>query len=387
MHKTLSRGITLLIVTLFPLLLLQDYASSEAAINPKELVPAYDNLLSLTKNGRQTPLDADSLDRLLDYVATSKDLGNSLSLGKRKGGASDYYEFTIDRPLKPILKFAFSKDIPSYLTAPSTIRLSYWIGASGVKQPFGLNPDVLDASSEPVIMRGREFLENTPDMNSGAYYSYELDRAVIFTRHRGNRVLISTSDQRDKSSVGKKALILGSDDDWNYLYTGEKGCTIEGLGWAKSYIYHSSAIIVYYETIDPLPRVKYSIFKWIRAGWSGFNFVKSPYLRKGAERYAKVFKEILEYPASQDISGLSEAFRKIKMLSAADLRKQVRLYFLELKARHQKDNALCLKWFVKLFKDDSYLKSLTREELEAIVNLEYLKYVLGKRTTFRPIGE
>ena len=107
---------------MFLSLLLQDYASSEAAINPEELVPAYDNLLSLTKNGRQTSLDADSLERLLDYVASSKDLGNSLSLGKRKGGASDYYEFTIDRPLKPILKFAFSKDIPSYLTAPSTIR-------------------------------------------------------------------------------------------------------------------------------------------------------------------------------------------------------------------------------------------------------------------------
>ena len=162
---------------------------------------------------------------------------------------------------------------------------------------------------------------------------------------------------------------------------------MKGLGWARSYMYHSSAIIVYYETIDPIPRVKYSIFKWIRAGWSGFNFVKSHYLRKGAQRYAKAFKEIIEYPALQDISGLSEAFREIKKLSTEELRKNARRYFMELKKRHHEDNALCVKWFIKLLKDDLYLQSLTREELEAITNLEYLKYVLGKRSTFQPIGE
>jgi len=60
---------------------------------------------------------------------------------------------------------------------------------------------------------------------------------------------------------------------------------------------------------------------------------------------------------------------------------------MELKKRHHEDNALCVKWFIKLLKDDLYLQSLTREELEAITNLEYLKYVLGKRSTFQPIGE
>ena len=387
MPKAISYSICLLILLLCLSLFLQAHASGEAEQDPEDLIPAFDNLLSLTKNGSQTPLDAGLVEMLLNFVASSKNLGKSLSLGKRQGGASDYYEFKIDRPLKEVLKVVFSKDIPSYIMAPSTLRLSYWIEANGQKQPLELNPDILEASSEPVVMRGLEFLENTPDLNSGAYYSYKLDRAFIFTRHRGNRVLISTSDQRDRSSVGKKALILGSDDNWNYLYTGEKGCTLAGLGWTRSFMYHSSAIIVYYESLDPYPQVKYAIFKWLRAGWSGFNFVKPHYVRKGAKRYAKAFKEIIESPYLQDVSGFSETFRKIKNLSTEELRRKAGLYFRELRDRHHEDNRLSMKWFIKLFKDDLYLESLTRQELEAIANLEYLKYVLGKTSTFKPIGE
>ena len=385
MPKTISRGTCLFVLLLCLSLILQAHASDGAEQNPEDLIPAFDSLLSFTKNGSQTQLDAELVERLLDFVASSKDLGDSLSLGKRQGGASDYYEFLIDRPLKEVLKFTFSKDIPPYITAPSTLRLSYWIEANGEKGPLELNADILDASSEAVVIKGREFLENTPDTNSGAYYSYELDRAVIFTRHRGNRVLISTSEQRDRSSVGKKALILGSDDDWNYLYTGETGCILAGLGWTRSYMYHSSAIIVYYETSVPYPRVKYAILKWLRAGWSGFNLVKPRYLRKGVERYAKALKEIIESPYLQDVSGFSETFRKIKKLSTEELKRNARLYYKELRDCHHEDNNLSMKWFIELFKDDFYLESITREELEAIANLEYLKYVLGKRSTFKPL--
>jgi len=74
---------------------------------------------------------------------------------------------------------------------------------------------------------------------------------------------------------------------------------------------------------------------------------------------------------------------KIKNLSTEELRRNARLYFNELRDRHHQDNNLSLKWFIELFKDDLYLESLTREELEAITNLEYLKYVIGKRRTFK----
>ena len=111
MPDTISRGTCLFVLLLCLSLILQAHASDGAEQNPEDLIPAFDNLLSFTKNGSQTPLDAELVERLLDFVASSKDLGDGLSLGKRQGGASDYYEFTIDRPLKEVLNFTFSKDI------------------------------------------------------------------------------------------------------------------------------------------------------------------------------------------------------------------------------------------------------------------------------------
>lgn len=385
MRKSIYNGISFIILLFCLCFLFQTTASGEAKHIPKDLIPAFNNLLAFTKGDNDIELNNELLERVLDFVASSKDLGGHFSLGGRQGGSSDYYEFKIDRSLSEVLGFTFHPDIPPYITAPSSVHLSYWIGVNGDKEPLRLNPDILDDSSDPVVIRGREFLENTPDTNSGAYYSYELDRAIIYTKHHGNRVLISMSEQRGRSSVGKKALILSSDDEWSYLYTGEKGCTVAGLGWVSSYIYNSSGIIVYYETTDPYPQVKYSIFKWIKAGWSGLNLVKSSHLRKGAERYAKAFKEILESTAVQDVSKFSEPFRQIKNLSIEELRIRASLYFEELKKRHQEDNRLCRKWFMELFQDDLYLESLTRDELEAIVNKEYLKYMLGRPSTFKHI--
>ena len=94
----MPKAISYTICPFFVLLLclspvLQFHAAGEATQDPEDLIPAFDNLLSLTKNRSQTPLDADLLEILLNFVASSKNLGDSLSLGKRQGGASDYYEF------------------------------------------------------------------------------------------------------------------------------------------------------------------------------------------------------------------------------------------------------------------------------------------------------
>jgi hypothetical protein len=387
MRKTIPNGISLIVLLICLSILLQGNANGGAVQNPRDLIPVFDNLLAFTKEGSKIHFDDDSLVSLLNFVVAPKHLGDNLTLGKRQGGSSDYYEFTIDRPLREVLTLAFNPNIPAYITAPSTVRLSQWIGVNGEQQQFGINSDILDGSSEPDVIRGIEIVENTPDVNSGSYHSYELDRAVILKKHHGNRVLISTSAQRGISSVGKKALILGSDDDWNYLYTEEEGCTVAGLGWINSYLYDSSAIIVYYETSDPYPQVKYAIFKWIKAGWLGLNFVKPSHLRKGAERYAKAFKEVIESPALRDISEFSETINQIKNLSREELKVKARLHFREQMNRCHDTNNLGKKWFAELFKDDLYLESLTRGALEAIVNLEYLKHLLGKTSTYRHFSE
>jgi hypothetical protein len=201
-------------------------------------------------------------------------------------------------------------------------------------------------------------------------------------QHNGNRVLISISNQPQKSAVGKKGLVLGSDEDWNYLYTGEKGVMMPGLGWADSYMYSSSSIMIYRETADPVPAVQCYMFKWLCAGWAGMNLAQPHHIRKGVVRFVKAFKKVLEAPALNEPTKVSAMLNKIENLSTEELRAQSRNYFNDLKGTFENNNNRTRKWFKKLFSDQDYINAMSREELASIVSIEYLKYLLGKNSRF-----
>lgn len=346
------------------------------------LSPAFDHLLNLTQKNNPTPFDANRIEPLFEFINTKKELGDCMSLGSRQGSSSDYYEFTIERSLKEVLNLVYNPEIPSYFTTPSSVRRSHWIEIDGKQQPFPKLSERLDQLADPVIIKGLEFNEITPDSQSGAYYSYNLDRALILMQHNGSRVLISISNQPEKSDVGKKGLVLGSDEDWNYLYTGEKGVMMPGLGWADSYMYSSSSIMIYREIADPAPAVQCHVFKWLRAGWAGMNLAQPHHIRKGVVRFVKSFKKVIEAPALSELPKVSAMLNKIENLSTEELRAQSRNYFIDLKGQFENNNKRNRKWFKKLFSDQDYINSMSRDELAAIVSIEYLKYLLGKNSRF-----
>jgi hypothetical protein len=313
---------------------------------------------------------------------TPKDPAATYSAGQRKGATSNYYEFPVDRPIETMLDLAYSPEIPSYFTVPASLHQSNWIEVDGKQQPFPDLSHVMRTPFRPMLIKGVEAVQNTPDTNSGAYYAYTLDRAVVLTRHQGRRVLLSMSAQRGISDVGKKGLVVGSDDDWNYIYTGEKGCTIPGMGWADTYMYDSESIIVYYEMIEPVPHVRCAVFKWVHAGWAGVNMAQTVHIKNGVQRFAKNLKEVIESTSLPLKSELAAVIRRIESLPTHTLKEKVRDYFNTLKARHQDDSRLNRKWFTLLFKDDHYVEQMNRKELTAALCKEYLKYLLGKTHGF-----
>jgi hypothetical protein len=346
------------------------------------LAPAIDHLLNLTRKNNRTPFDTGRIESLFQFIDSKKELGDAFSLGSRRGTSSDYYEFTIKRSLKEVLDIVYNPDIPSYFTTPSSVRRSHWIEVDGKEQPVPKLSEKLDQLAEPVILKGREFSEITPDSQSGAYYSYQSDRVLILMQHKGQRMLISISNQPEKSEVGKKGLVLGSDEEWNYLYTGEKGVMMRGLGWAESYMYSSSSIMIYRETSDPAASVQCHMFKWLKAGWAGMNLAEPHHIRKGVVRFVKSFKQVIEAPALDSPPKVSAMLNKIGSLSTDELRAQSRIYFDDLKGRFENENSRNRKWFKKLFADQNYINSMSRDELTAIVSIEYLKHLLGKRSHF-----
>ena len=64
------------------------------------------------------------------------------------------------------------------------------------------------------------------------------------------------------------------------------------------------------------------------------------------------------------------------------LRTKSSVYFDHLKDYYGGSNPQYSKWLSKLLDDDAYLDNLSRQEMQALVSIEYLKYILGKPIRF-----
>lgn len=371
-----------ILIVLLCLLTLHANADERIRQIPEELKPGLDHLLDLTGPDNSDQPDMQAIGQVIDYILSPKDPSATYSVGKRNGATSNYFEFTIDRSLQDVIDLAYNPEIPSYFIIPASLHQSRWIEVNGKPGVLPNLSKTQPTASHPVLVKGVEFVENTPDTNSGAYYAYNLDRAIVLGQYKGRRALLSMSRQRGKSDVGKKGLVLGSDDNWNYLYTGEKGCTLTGLGWVDSYMYDSESIVVYYEESDPAPHLRCAVFKWLHAGWAGINMAQTRHIKSGVERFVKTFKQIAESASLPDPSELAAMIRRIGDLPIQTMREKVQDHFNVLKTRYEDDSRLNRKWFARLFEDDRYFEKMSREELQAVVCKEYLKYLLGKSHVF-----
>ena len=294
------------------------------------------------------------------------------------GMASAYHEFDSHADLQKVSDYAFNPDIPAIATMPSSVRLFRWLDKEGNRRPSPPVNRYLDDLNAPVVEKGLQYVEITPDTHSGAYYGYNLDQTLIVFKYRQRKVVVAISRQLDISTVGKKGYVLGSDDDWDYFYSGKKGLTVPALGWVSSYLYASSAVNIYYE-IDPgSPKVRCAMFKWLRAGWFGINMVQRKHIYDGLKRFSKTFKEIMENPLLPPVNILAADFAQIKGFSDETLKSKMVIYADILKDRYNGGHNSAKKRASKLLADKNHWSGMSREEMQAALVIEYIKTAVGK---------
>lgn len=172
----------------------------------------------------------------------------------------------VARSMGQILQLTDNPEIPSVFTAPSSIRMSRW---KAIDTPNHQRPklwELLPKLNGSVSFSGIEDVVNTPDETTGTYYQYDLYRSVILTQFNGRNLLISLSKQAGISNVGRKGLIIGGDDQWNYYYSNEAGLNRAGFGWVDSYMYDSKSLAFYVDGTPTGNTVRVGVFKWLQAG-------------------------------------------------------------------------------------------------------------------------
>jgi hypothetical protein len=318
-------------------------------------------------------LDTLAIATLVDYVLGAK-LNKETDLPSFHKAPGAYYEFDTRISISKFLQYSYSNQIPSVLTSPSSLRYSLWNSRQGKLQQLPNNWILALPDSKPTIIRGLQRDAITPDLTTGVYYEYDLNRTFILLNHKGRQTLITVSQQVNISDVGKKGVILGNDEDWNYYYSDEPGSTKAFLGWVKSYIYDYFSVAVYVETGSSPSIFRTGIFQWIRAGWSGVNFVRPKHIIKGIKRYAKSSKSVLESPNLPAPNQIASAYQQLSSLSQSDLLEK----YMALQQARQSLAVQSGKIETnKIKKQDSYAATPKEQIVEELM-LEYLKVVLGK---------
>lgn len=336
-------------------------------------------LLSFVGKQENPPsrFDPEQIRQVLEFVATPKNDDILYHAGDINGSPSAYHDFAIEKKLQDILYVAYDPDIPSVITSPSSVRLTYWKEVEGKPQPLPRFWEKLSDLTSPLIVTGVEYIVNTPDAHSRTYYDYDLQRTLILFKYQGKNVFISMSKQPVSSTVGKRGLVIGPDHHWEYFYSDQPGVGMSGLGWVHSYMYDSNAIIVYYEIEPGQPLTRFAVFKWVRAGWKNINFVKRSHIYEGLLRFARDFKEILESPDLPEPTRLARYCAKIRGLSSEQLRSIVQEHLTATEQISRRDKLLP-KAAIEKLQNRQYLEGLTRTEMENLVMLMYLRQLLGR---------
>jgi len=362
-----------LIVSLLIALTNQQAQASVSPLNSDSPVPVAVMKLVSFCNNPKVGLDLQAVTTLVDYVLEPKALKEA-ALPKIQDATGAYFESNIKVSFADFINYSYNSTIPAAVTSPSSLRYSRPLNSPGNTKKVPGNWILPAPGGSPVIISELLRNGNTPDQTTGVYYEYDVKRVLILLNHKGRQVLITISKQVDVSDVGKKGFILGSDDDWNYYYSGEPGSAKLGLGWVKSYIYNFFSVGVYINSGSSPPMVRSGFFQWIRAGWSGVNFVQTQHVIKGMKRHDRNSKAILESPNLPASSEITSAYKRLSTMPQSDLTKR---YAVLQQARQ----SLALqRGKIKtddIKKQNDYF-NVPREQIIEELMVEYLKLALGK---------
>jgi hypothetical protein len=347
------------------------YGEGEQTV-PDHVYPDLEYALALSQSS--TGIEPKELASLIQFVGSRPD-DSSMGLKERQGASGAFYAFSIKADLAHVLDYVYNPDIPVYVTMPSSLWQHEWL-TPHINDALKNLPRKVESAADIRLLRGRDREVITPDTNTGGYYEYNQNRLVTIMPGPKGPVLISVSSQNDLSEVGKKGCVVGDDKDWNYLYSDETGLNTTGLGWVDSYMYHAHSVLIY--VFDSSASVIHvGSFKWLNAGWSKINMVKSSHILTGIKRFAGDFKTVLEAPGLPDAQLLADKHRQLLQSSKQDLRRMVSPYLQAMKeSGASKVNA---NPFKSLLASGKYLELMSREELVKVLLLEYVKGSIGKK--------
>lgn len=339
---------------------------------PDQVYQQIEYLFSLIKSDQG--IDAAQVTSLIEFVKKAP-TNTEVNLKERGTTQGAFYSFIINSPFSDLLEYAYNPDIPTYLTKPSSLQSQQWTTSDTEEQLRRILTGSEPADTH-ILLRGTDNQTITPDTNTGSYYSYDQNRLMVFLPDPAAPVLVSATVQDRVSEVGKRGCIVGNDKNWDYLYSDKTGLNTTGLGWIHSYMYEAYAVMVY--VADPSAgTIHTGTFKWLSAGWSKLNMVKSHHILGGIKRFAADLKSVLEAADLPEAEQIAAKYHELRIKDKQELRQLVSPYLKDLSS--SEDAATCPSAFIDSVASGDYLMKMSDQEIIRILMLEYLKHHIGEQ--------
>lgn len=370
---TLSFAFRLLCSLLLAAIAALPVAAEEAQELPAPVENALSALLDAAPQGRPDPAPA-ALTPILDFITANSLPAVRVRPASRAEGSGVYYKETLALPLRKLMSYTLDPAVPGEAIYPSSVRRNAWLPGSGILKD---GPRFLAAAlppAAPLVTRGVEYEETTPDTSSGCYYSYTLNRLFVLAEYKGRAALFSVSAMPGQSSVGLRGAIVGDDKDWTYVYTPEQGTNLAMLGWAETYLYGSASVTVFLE--DGAGKTEAHFFKWAKAGWKGSNVVKPSHITAGLRRFTSGLRQVMESPRCPSPQDIAARFAEFKGMDEAALRARLQPFAAHLAG--QDGDPLDDKAFRAVLDSNAYAGTLQREDAIAELMKLEMRRTLGR---------
>lgn len=376
---SLTFSVLILIFSVFPaegFCSLSDRNQKEKEILAKPVMNGLEYILGLV-NDKSAVFDPSKIESVISYVDNSAPSADLIELPRYHSLNGAAMRMDVNASLKHILEYTYNPNIPNYAIYPSVIRISGWLPGSQFSTEDTKPWQYLDDCSTPKVWRGKEFEVNTPDSFGGGYYKYNLERLMILMKYQGRDVFLSVSRQIDKSSVGRKGLVV-DDNQWNYFYSGIPGLSAGGIGWMDTYMYASASVYVYIQDHNNPEHTVNFLFKWLKAGWAGLNVVRPKHIFEGSQRFASAFKSLMESPNLPSPETFASKVKQIMAMSDEEIALKMEKYSksMEKMCSHYPE---IVDKFPEVYEGGKYADGFDRQERIGILVKEYVKQAMGKQ--------
>ena len=110
------------------------------------------------------------------------------------------------------------------------------------------------------------------------------------------------------------------------------------------------------------------------------NLVKRKHIKKGISRFAEGFNTTIHHPALPEPERLVGLFEWVEKLPQDTISSKVNDNLRGLRTRYAGDEVFSKKSFGELIESGDYAGRMTREQMESVLALECMKWVLGRDT-------